>query len=115
MIPSDPGTAALAILSTAVTGLAGLLGWVVRRLIVGDLIPRQTVTDERAVNKRLLDESQALTATERQRADLATAQLEVALEQGRTTVALLHSLDRRAAQAAEGRAPGVVEQEPAGT
>jgi hypothetical protein len=115
VIPSDPVTATLLILSTAVTGLAGLLAAIVRSIVKGDLIPRQVLVDERAEGRRLMDEAKELAALERSRADLAQSQLEtLAREQGRTTVSLLASIDQRAARAAlEGRGDALAEPTPA--
>lgn len=113
MVPDNPVTAALVILSTALTGLAGLLAAVVRSLIKGDLISRQVLADERSENRRLLTECKEATALERTRADLAESQLqELSREMAKTTVALLRSIDQRAAEAAEGR-PDVVPAPPA--
>jgi hypothetical protein len=101
VIPDNPVTAALVILSAAVTGLAGLLSKVVRDLIKGDLVPIQTLRDERTRHAAEMGQAKEIISLERARGDLATKQLDdLALEQARTTVALLASIDRRAARAA---------------
>lgn len=112
MIPDNPVTAALVILSAAVTGLGGLVAAMVRSIIKGDLVPRQVLVDERTEGRRLLDESRELAELERARADLAQSQLEaLARETGRTTVSLLASIDQRAARAAlEGRGSDALAQ-----
>jgi hypothetical protein len=117
VIPDDPVTATLVILSTAVTGLGGLLAAIVRSIVKGDLIPRQVLVDERAEGRRLLDEARELAALERARADLSQSQLEgLAREQGRTTVALLASNEQREARAAlEGRGRDGLVEPPAST
>ncbi len=115
MLPDDPVTAALVILSAAVTGLGGLLAGVVRALIKGDLVARQVLTDERAASGLLLDEARELAALERARADLAQTQLDsLTRETGRTTVALLASIETRAARAASDGRDDAVATSPAG-
>ncbi len=102
MIPDNPVTAALVILSAAVTGLAGLLAKVVRDLIKGDLVPIQTLTTERTRHAAEMEQAREIISLERARGDLAVKQLDdLALEQARTTGALLASIDRRAARAAD--------------
>ncbi len=102
MIPDNPVTATLVILSTAVTGLAGLLTAVVRSLIKGDLVPIQSLKDERTRHEAEMSQAREIINLERARGDLAVKQLDdLALEQARTTVALLASIDRRAARTAE--------------
>lgn len=117
MIPDNPVTAALVILSAAVTGLAGLLAKVVRDLIKGDLVPIQTLTSERIAHAAEMAQAREIISLERARGDLAVKQLdELSLEQARTTVALLASIDRRAARAVEDEEGGsrVADLPPAG-